>query len=216
VQSALRIRDAVTTSPTGPEEPYLCHGLCETGATKWEPAMVSVRKWLAAHPREVVTIFVEDQVTPADTAAVFQQAGLLPYVHTQKVGQPWPTLGEMIDSGHRLVVLMERHGGAATYPWLLQGFDFVQDTPYSNPTVNDLSCKLKRGSASDPLFLVNNWLSSFQSLVTNARKVNAYDVLEPYLEKCRKERGQIPNYVAVNYFNEGDVFKVVNALNGLS
>lgn len=215
VASALRLRNALTPTPTGPIRPYLCHGLCEIGATDWAPVMVQMRAWLDAHPREVVTLFIEDSVSPADTAAVFQQAGLLPYVHTQQPGQPWPTLGEMIDSGRRVVVLMERHGGGSDYPWLLQGFDWVQDTSYTNPTVADLSCTLNRGSASHPLFLVNNWLSNFRSLVTDARTVNAYDTLSPYLSRCRQERGHIPNYVAVNYFNEGELFRAVDHLNGL-
>lgn len=120
----------------------------------------------------------------------------------------------MIDSGKRVVVLMENHGGGATYPWMLQGFDWVQDTPFTNPSLADLSCKLNRGSASDPLLLINAWLSGFTNLVTNARKVNANDVLGPYLDKCRTERGQIPNYVAINFYNEPDVFKAVDQLNG--
>jgi uncharacterized membrane protein HdeD (DUF308 family) len=215
VTSALRLRDAITTTPTGPVRPYLCHGLCEIGATEFEPAMVQVRAWLAAHPREVVTLFIEDSVTPADTAAALDQAGLGPYLHTQQRGQPWPTLGQMIDSGRRLVVLMERHGGGKKYPGLLPGFDVVQDTPFTNPTAADLSCVRNRGSAGSPLLLLNYWLSNLHQVVTDARKINAYDVLWPYLEKCRKERGMIPNYVAVNYYNEGDVFRAIDRLNGV-
>jgi hypothetical protein len=177
--------------------------------------MVQVRAWLAAHPREVVTLFIEDSVTPADTAAALEQAGLSPYLHTQQRGQPWPTLGQMIDSGRRLVVLMERHGGGKKYPGLLPGFDVVQDTPFTNPTAADLSCVPNRGSAHSPLLLLNYWLSNLHQVVTDARKINAYDVLWPYLEKCREERGMIPNYVAVNYYNEGDVFRAVDRLNGV-
>jgi hypothetical protein len=33
--------------------------------------------------------------------------------------------------------------------------------------------------------------------------------------RCRQERGRIPNYVAVNFFDEGDVFRAVDQLNGL-
>jgi len=95
------------------------------------------------------------------------------------------------------------------------GFDWVQDTPFTNPTAADLSCAPKRGSASRPLFLVNYWLSNFRSLVSDARKINAYDVLWPYLAKCRQERAHLPNYVAVNFYNEGDLFRAVDELNGV-
>ena len=67
VQSALRLRDAASLTPTGPRAPYLCHALCELGAVRWDTEMTAVQEWLAAHPREVVTFFVQDEVTPADT-----------------------------------------------------------------------------------------------------------------------------------------------------
>jgi hypothetical protein len=216
VASALRLRDALIPKPVGPVTPFLCHGLCELGATAWEPLMEQVRGWLVSHPRQVVTFFIQDAVSPADTAAVFEKAGLMPYVHTQPPGQPWPTLGQMIDSGRRVVVLMEDHGGGSTYPWLLQGFDWVQDTPYSNPTPAALSCALNRGSASNPLFLVNYWLNRYQSLVSDARLINAYGEFWPYVSRCRTERHRLPNFVAVNYYEQGDLFRVVDRLNGVS
>jgi hypothetical protein len=75
VQSALWLRDAAQLERTGPVQPYLCHGICELGSTAWEPAMEEVRAWLDAHPREVVKFFIQDEVSPADTAAVFEEAG---------------------------------------------------------------------------------------------------------------------------------------------
>ncbi len=32
VESAMRLRDAASLTPTGPVEPYLCHGYCELGS----------------------------------------------------------------------------------------------------------------------------------------------------------------------------------------
>ncbi len=216
VASALRLRDAITSRPVGPVIPFLCHGLCEIGATQWQPMMKQVKSWLDAHPRQVVTFFIQDTVSPADTAAVFSQAGLIPAVYTPTPGQPWPTLGQMIASGHRVVVLMENHGGGSTYPWLLQGFHWVQDTPYTNPTVDSLSCAPNRGSPSSPLFLINYWVAGFTSLITNARRINPYDVMWPHVARCQQERQQFPNFIAVNFFNYGDLFRVVNQLNGLA
>ena len=215
VKSAARLRDSVTSAPVGPVDEYLCHGLCELGSTAWEPVMAKVRAWMAAHPREVITFFIEDTVSPADTAKVFREAGLLPYVYTPQEGKSFPTLGSMISTGHRLVVLMERHGGGTEYPWLLQGFDWVQDTPYTNPTQASLSCRLNRGTATSDLFMLNYWLANFDSLVTDARTINAYDVLAPYASRCEQERKHIPNFVAVNFASEGDLLKVVDGINGV-
>lgn len=214
VTSALRLRRATNLDPVGPVEPYLCHALCELGSTAWEPLMVQVRAWLDAHPREVVTMFVQDEVSPADTASVVEAAGLLPYVYTPSSGGAWPTLGSMIDSGHRLVFLMENHGGGTTYPWMLDGFDQVQDTPYDFASPADFSCDLNRGSADLPLFLVNHWISDKSATVSSAAQVNALDVLLPRLRECEAERDRLPNYVAVDFYDQGDLFGAVDDLNG--
>jgi hypothetical protein len=120
----------------------------------------------------------------------------------------------MVDSGRRLVVLQEEQGGGTAYPWLLQGFDYVQDTGYTYPTVESFDCQLNRGRAASPLFLVNHWLSNFTTLYTDAQTVNAAEVLGPRVERCQAERGRLPNYVAVNWNNLGDVPQVVDQLNG--
>ena len=178
--------------------------------------MARVQAWLVAHPREVVTFFIEDRVSPADTATVFRQAGLMPYVYEPRADGSWPTLGQMIDSGHRVVVLMENHDGGTTYPWLMPGFHWVQDTPFGSTTAADLSCAHNRGSTSSPILLINYWLTNdYRSLVTDARAINSYDVLSPFVAGCRQERGMLPNYIAVNFYNEGDLFRVVDELNGV-
>jgi hypothetical protein len=62
---------------------------------------------------------------------------------------------------------------------------------------------------------VNNWLNSFENTITDAGRVNAYSSLYPRVETCRRERGMIPNFVAVNYYSQGDVVAVVDALDGV-
>jgi hypothetical protein len=213
VTSALRLSKALHGKAVGPVTPYLCHGFCELGAIKMQLAMADLRDWLATHPREVVTLIIEDVVTPADTAEVFKTAGLLPYVHVQTSGQPWPTLGSMIDSGQRLVVFMERGDGGTKYPWLMPAFQWIQDTPYDNPTAESFDCSQLRGSPRNPLLLLNHWLNRFSSRVRDSERVNAYSVLWAHVEQCRAER-RIPNFIAVDFYDRGDVFKVVDRLNG--
>ncbi len=214
VQSALRLRDALDLTPTGPVEPYLCHALCELGSTKWEPLMVQIRTWLDQNPREVLTFFVQDEVSPADTAELVRRAGLMPYVHVPVPGEPWPTLGEMISSGRRVVFLMENSSGGTTDPWLIDSRIEVQDTPYSFTRASEFTCERFRGPADAPLFLVNHWLSNYASRVSDAQRVNAESVLLPRVEACQAERGRIPNFVAVDNYDRGDLFGVVDRLNG--
>lgn len=215
LSSALRLRDSTSLNPVGPVEPYLCHAVCELGSNPLEPVMQQVKAWMDAHPREVVTFFIQDELAPAETAKVFAEAGLTPLLYTPENGKRFPTLGEMIDSGHRLVVLAENKGGGTKFPWLLQGFDWVQDTPYDAMRTTDFSCDLLRGTADAPLFLINHWLNAPQRRVSDAAKVNTSAVLGPRLARCVAERRHIPNFVAVDYYNHGDLFSEVNRLNGV-
>ncbi len=214
--AALRLREATNLTPEGPTEPYLCHAICELGATKLEPTLAAIRGWLETHPREVVTLFIQDEVSPKDTAAVFQSSGLLSLVYTPTAGKPWPTLRTMIDDNKRVVVLSENRGGGSTYPWNLQGFDWIQDTPYDAMKAADFSCDLLRGKADGSLFLVNHWLNRPQHRVSDSAKVNDAAVLGPRIEQCLEQRRHIPNFVAVDYYDHGALFDEVNRLNGVS
>jgi len=199
----------------GPEKVYLCHTLCELGATPLQPQLAGLKKWLQEHPREVVTVFIQDATTPQDTAEVFERTGLAQMAYVHQPGTAWPTLREMIDSDQRLLVLMENEGGGARFPYLHQGFDLVQDTGYTYATVADYDCAANRGPADADLFMINHWLSSFTALVSSAQRSNTEGVLGDRVRACRDERGQIPNFVAVNWYDQGDLLSVVDELNGL-
>jgi len=218
VASALRVRKAVGLKPRGPVGEYLCHGLCELGSIPWLDSLREVRTWLDAHPREVVTLFVQDEVSPEDTADLFERAGLLPSVYTPLDDADWPTLGAMIESGKRLVVLSENRDGGTSYPWLLAGFTWTQDTPFLFGTLSELtaatSCDINRGDPSASLFLLNHWITDKSATVTNAERANAGDVLLTRARACERERGLLPNYVAVDFYDRGDLFQVVDQLNG--
>jgi hypothetical protein len=216
VSSIRRTIDRVRRSESvGPPEPYFCHTVCEIGATPMTPTMQRLNDWMDAHPREVIVLFIQDSVTPADTAAVLEKTGLADKAYVHPDGAEWPTLGEMIDSNKRLVVLMENEGGGDQYPYLHQGFDLVQDTEYTFKTAADFDCSLKRGQPDSPLFSVNHWLASFTKLISSAEEVNVYDVLKPRIDECEIERGRKPSMIAVNWYDRGDLFRVVNELNGV-
>lgn len=215
VDTVLRVRRAAGLEPHGEVRPYLCHSMCELGSISWLQSLREIGGWLASNPREVVTLFVQDEVSPRDTAALVEEAGLLAYAHEPAADGAWPTLGEMVESGHRLVVLMENHSGGDRWPWLIDGFAEVQDTPYLFDSPADFSCDLNRGGPDAPLLLVNHWIDDWRHVPRNSALVNARDVLGPRLAECREERGMLPNFVAVDYYDRGDLFAVVDELNGV-
>jgi hypothetical protein len=216
VASIQRTIDRVRRSkPSGPTEPYFCHTVCEIGAEPMAPVMDRLNTWMDEHPREVLVLFIQDTVSPEDTAAVLEKAGLADKAYVHPDGAEWPTLRQMIDSNKRLLVLMENKGGGDAIPYLHQGFDLVQDTEYTFKTAADFDCSLKRGKPDSPLFSVNHWLASFTKLISSAEEVNVYDVLKPRIDQCEIDRGRKPSMIAVNWYDRGDLFRVVNELNGV-
>ena len=91
----------------------------------------------------------------------------------------------------------------------------MQDTPYLFEDPAEFSCAPNRGRPDASLFLVNHWIKSKTRIAENAAEVNARDVLGPRLAQCAAERGRLPNYVTVDYYDRGDLLEVVEDLNGL-
>jgi hypothetical protein len=58
-------------------------------------------------------------------------------------------------------------------------------------------------------------VSGLVPLPSNAAKVNAYDPLLKRARECQQLRHHLPNMVAVNFYLQGDLFRVVDTLNGL-
>ena len=92
-----------------------CHTDCLLlNAGAFSEILLSLKGWMDKNPREVVTLLVTngaDDIRIEQFAQVFESTGVKDIVFTPGNGQRagkdgWPTLGEMIDSGKRLVVFM--------------------------------------------------------------------------------------------------------------
>lgn len=207
----------VNDQATGTDTLYLCHVVCELGATDAVAAFTRIRQWLDDHPNEVLVFFVQDEgPTPAQMEEAFSTSGLFELVYTYRPPSDWPTLRQLIAENQRVFVLAEKGGVPGT--WYHRGFDLFQETPYDTGTVaalsSDASCGPNRGQVGAPLFLLNNWVATYPPKPSNARIVNAYDFLLARALRCQEIRRHIPNLVAVDFYRRGDVVAVANTLNG--
>jgi hypothetical protein len=207
-------------TPTPQSRLYLCHVVCRLGATPLIDVLRSMRRFLDAHPNNVLAIVNEDYVSPADFAREFRRAGLLRHVWRGRTAPPWPTLRKMIKKRRQLVVLAEHDSGDV--PWYHEAYrGILQETGYTWPTPDLLtdparwtaSCAPNRGGTTGSLFLMNHWSPPVAPTPATSALVNATDVLVGRALACRALRGLMPTIVAVDMFESGGLFDAVRRLN---
>ncbi len=196
----------------GKPEVWLCHTVCEVGATPFVDGLTDIREFLEANRGEVVVIFVEPYVKPNDIEKSFQESGLDKYVATFERDEPLPTLGQMVRSNERVVVLAEKDADG-TVPWYNDGFAFVQDTPLGATKVGQLSCKPSRGSADSPLLMLNHWADLFPPRLRANRPFLREQVILDRAHRCARARGVTTNLIAVDHYDQGRLIPAVAALN---
>jgi hypothetical protein len=91
----------------------LCHTSCFLeDAGSLESFLMTIKKWLDAHPDEVVSLLLTngDSVPVTEFGDTFANSGIAEYAYTPSANPlliaDWPTLGDLISSGKRLVVFL--------------------------------------------------------------------------------------------------------------
>jgi hypothetical protein len=214
VDAALRIRERLVGADEGRRGLYLCHGFCELGGYEFEPVLGQIRDFLIQNPTEVLILVLENYVSCEDLVHVFQESGLEELGYTG-AAPPWPTLRELIESGQRLIVFIEK--GTPAVAWQRPTIGNIQETPYMFHSPEEFSCQPNRGGTNGALFQMNHWIQTTPNPEpSNAAVVNAYDFLLGRARECARERNHLPNILAVDFYRTGDLFRVVQTLNGLS
>ncbi len=209
---------------------YLCHASCLFGASPLAAELGKIADFLKSNPHEVMVFVNEDNIAPEDFATAVQESGLDEYLYRGPAG-PWPTLGSMIASGQRVVMLAQSEVGDV--PWYHLAYQGpMRETPYSFVGTDKLtdsgqleqSCAPLRGEGSataDSLFLMNHWATttvpdSFEPLIGDAEVVNTKAAIVARAEACEQRRGFLPTILAVDFFGTGDVVGAARQLNGVA
>ena len=195
----------------GKDEIYLCHGDCLFGKRPLDGALIEIRDFLHDHPYEIMSIIFESYVDPDELTDLAASTGLFDYVYMGDLTGELPTLAEMIAGSGRLVLFTEGDVGAQT--WLHHAWDHVWDTPYSNTSKDDLSCALNRGAVTNPLFLINHFASNPLPSEKIAGELNVDPFFEEWVLDCMQQQGRLPNFIAVDFYDVGKLFDVVDVVN---
>ncbi|KAL7281152.1 PLC-like phosphodiesterase [Trametes coccinea BRFM310] len=215
---------------------HFCHTSCLLfdGGTV-EDYLKKVHDFLTANPNEVLTLLF----TNPDGASLpdlwdpaFQASGVADFAYVPPqipVKQSdWPTLGEMIDSGKRVVVFLD--AGADTdrsVPYILPEFPMIWETPFSVTDPN-FPCSVDRISGplstEDHMYMINHSLNKnlldtgiIVSDPKDAPTTNSVDSITKNAAGCEQfAAGRAPNFVLLDFVNLGNGLDAVNQLNGLA
>ncbi len=196
-----------------PDAAYLCHSLCVIGKQELVDGLVEIREFLDGNPGAVVTLIIESYLNHELTAAAFDAATLTPYTY-QHNGGAWPTLGQMIDAGTRLVVL-QNVAANPSYPWLMYVWASAFETDYAAAVPDDFSCAVNRGAPTSDLFIFNHFLTDIFGSPALAAQVNHNPVLLDRINECEALYGTPANFVTVDFVDIGDTLSTIEALNAL-
>lgn len=214
----------------------MCHTSCfELDAGSLAKYLTTVKDWLDSNPNEVLTLLLTNgdsvNVTMFDKA--FDNADLKDYVFVPSTSpdplpiSSWPTYGDLISNGTRLVAFLDYGAEASLVPYILDEFTYFFETPYDTTDPNFAECTLDRppnGSPDGRMYIVNHFLDkeiigidypdNDADFTTNAAAGNGS--IGAQADLCSSTYGRQPNFVLVDMFDRGDVFTWQDSVNGVA
>ncbi|OCK85608.1 hypothetical protein K432DRAFT_388483 [Lepidopterella palustris CBS 459.81] len=231
-----------SNNSAGQTEWHLCHTSCsllDAGTlSNW---LSGIKSWLDANPNDVVTILLvnSDNALASDLGPEFTTAGIDKYAYTppssSSVPTTWPTLQSLISNNTRLMTFVASITPSTSYPYLMDEFTFIYESPFTNTSPSNFSCIPERPSSvanqptaalnSGRMFLMNHFLDVeeiFGILTPNTTYINTTNSqtglgsLGGEMSTCTALYGKEPNFVLVDYFNVGPAIASVDAANGVT
>ncbi|RYO80928.1 hypothetical protein DL764_009833 [Monosporascus ibericus] len=193
-----------------------CHSECLLlDAGYFSEILLSIKGKLDANPREVVTLLITDHADGLDLTEYgkeFEETGMIDYVF-QPDGDlglaEWPTLGEMIDAGTRLVVFMDYGADTSKVPYILDQFRYYFETPFSPTKDNFYQCDIDRpaGASADGRMIFANHnlnirlplLNILIPAIDDAQDTNSVASITRQTDICESNHGRVPNVVMTYY-----------------
>ena len=191
--------------------------------------LTEIRQFLDKNPDRVVTVVIEYATNNIEALAneLLVAGGLAQIAHIQDPTQPWPTLGQMVESGKRLVIFINKKYQEDTYPYLHYEKDFMwfSKSGFSKkkklladthlPTKNRVF-KRRHQAPHNTLFELSHHLTILLAGTSeSALKVNTWDVLSQRVENIAVQAQSQPTFISLDFVDLGDGLKFVDAINGV-
>ncbi|KAF8636279.1 hypothetical protein AX17_003658 [Amanita inopinata Kibby_2008] len=212
---------------------HFCHTSCLLyNGGKVVDYLAKVKTFLDQNPNEIITLLFtnpEGQSVTNVWKPIFDQAGItqMAYVppHSPMTRDDWPTLGEMIDSGRRVVVFLDSGADTSQVDFILPEFQMIWETPFG-VTDPGFPCSVDRIggplSTVQHMYIINHSLNKniFGAIVSDpldARTTNGVPSILANSYGCTfLSGGRAPNFLLLDFVNLGDAFHAADILNGFA
>lgn len=201
----------------------LIHGMCNLGTRNPSEVWTNITRFLNNNPREVIIMPIEivsqddqEKVTLDALHATMPQEFLdLLYAHDPTTD--FPTLQELIDLEKR-ILLFHYAGDSCSTVTCPSGFHewfyYAAETKFENPSVDDVSCTVERGSNGQGYFYaINDFVSDPLPSKSAAETLNAKTYLENLIQSCSKIESRDVNLVLIDFWEMGDLVEVTQRHN---
>ncbi|CAO3619336.1 unnamed protein product [Mucor hiemalis] len=230
--SAIKSSNA-TTAGSAVDSINLCHTSCTLlNAGPAVNTLTTVANWLKNNPNEVITIMWNNLggFAPEAFEAAYNASGIMDYVYVQTPSNyTWPTLGEMITSGKRVVNFVDEGAMPTTHPWLMREWDYVFETPYDNHNETQFRCTIDRpaepNSPQEYMYVMNHFLYGTlpigQTIIEIPQKgtanvTNSEGSLLKLAKTCTQTFGRQPNFLEIDFYNRGNSLQIAAQLNNVT
>jgi len=192
------------------------HGVKIMGKQKLVDALLEVKVFLVANPKEIVTIIFQNEGSNEQLQTAIESIGLdkLTYTHTAK---EWPTIQTMIDKNQRLVLFVE-FNKTPQNEYLMYAWGDIFDTNYTYKNIKEFDTEINRGkNGTKDLYLINHWLANTVGLPDKnlAHKANKRDVLGKRVQDCSVANDHFINFLGVDFYEIGDAKAIVDSINAV-
>ncbi|KAI4122659.1 MAG: hypothetical protein LQ347_006430 [Umbilicaria vellea] len=206
--------------------------------------LAEIKTWMDANPNDVVTVLLvnSDNASSSELNSQFEAANITSYAYTPPSTSTaiatWPTLESLIANGTRLLVFIASLNPSTNTaaPYLMDEFTFIWENPYDVTSLSNFTCIPERPPAvagntvsattSNRLALMNHFLGISQGFgiripdISNISTTNAPSGSTGNLggtaANCTALWGKPPNYILVDFFDQGPAIATVDKINGIT
>lgn len=220
----------------GKKKIRLCHNNCALTQMVLRPfkgrpmsfvkALKLFKYFLEKNREEVITLFLENYTDAKDLDDAIESSGIQDFVLTPKIWNPndqegWPEISWMQKNNKRLVIFNQRGETKYIYDEWSCHFENQHGTININQACKERLESLKSGKLRDRYIYVMNYFPHFY--IKPIQKINFDQInsqgVRKLLNKMLKSKGHIkryPNFIAIDFVNEGNLLALVNKINKMA